>query len=137
MSATLGDITAIVDLLERQTGTSVTTVLDAPRPVPLTYEYVETSLEATVELALRAKKDPLYIVHFSQRAALESARNLANFGVADKEVVKVRVESERSAELDDVIVRVSPKYALAMHIDTDESNATCAFGTIYGTVIKK
>ena len=61
----------------------------------------------------------------------------AAFGVADKEVVKVRVESERSAELDDVIVRVSPKYALAMHIDTDESNATCAFGTIYGTVIKK
>ena len=61
----------------------------------------------------------------------------AAFGVADKEIVKVRIESERSAELDDVIVRVSPKYALAMHIDTDESNATCAFGTIYGTVIKK
>ena len=61
----------------------------------------------------------------------------AAFGVADKEVVKVRVESERSADLDDVIVRVSPKYGLAMHIDTDEANATCAFGTIYGTVIKK
>ncbi len=61
----------------------------------------------------------------------------ANFNVADKEVVKVRIESERSAELDDVVVRVSPKFALAMHIDTDESNATCAFGTCYGTVIKK
>ena len=61
----------------------------------------------------------------------------AAFGVEDKEVVKVRVESERSADLDDVIVRVSPKYGLAMHIDTDEANATCAFGTIYGTVIKK
>jgi len=61
----------------------------------------------------------------------------AAFGVADKEIVKVRIESERSAELDDVVVRVSPKFALAMHIDTDESNGTCAFGTIYGTVIKK
>ena len=61
----------------------------------------------------------------------------AEYGVVDKEIVKVRIESERSVELDDVVVRVNPTYALAMHIDTDESNATCAFGTIYGTVIKK
>ena len=88
MSATLGDTSAIAELLERQTGTPVTPVLDAPRPVPLSYTYVETSLEATVELALRARKDPLYIVHFSQRAALESARSLASFGVADKEQCK-------------------------------------------------
>ncbi|MDO4401092.1 MAG: DUF3516 domain-containing protein [Coriobacteriia bacterium] len=88
MSATLGDTSQIVDLLERQTGGSVTVIADAPRPVPLSYEYVETSLEATVELALRAHKDPLYIVHFSQRAALESARSLASFGVASKEQCK-------------------------------------------------
>ena len=61
----------------------------------------------------------------------------AAFGVSDKEIVKVRIESERSVELDDVVVRVSPSYALAMHIDTDESNAACAFGTIYGDIIKK
>ena len=61
----------------------------------------------------------------------------AEFGVVDKEIVKVRIESERSVELDDVVVRVSPSYALAMHIDTDESNAACAFGTIYGDIIKK
>ena len=61
----------------------------------------------------------------------------AVFGVVDKEIVKVRIESERSAELDDVVVRVNPTYALSMHIDTDESNATCACGTIYGTLIKK
>ena len=85
MSATLGDTSQIAELLERQTGTPVSLVADAPRPVPLSYEYVETSLEATVELALRAHKDPLYIVHFSQRAALESARSLASFGVASKE----------------------------------------------------
>ena len=60
----------------------------------------------------------------------------AAFGVADKEVVKVRVESERSAELDDVIVRVSPKYALAMHIDTDESNAGAIAPGTMGEIIK-
>ena len=55
----------------------------------------------------------------------------------DKEIVKVRIDSERSVELDDVVVRVNPTYALAMHIDTDESNASCAVGTIYGDIIKK
>jgi len=60
----------------------------------------------------------------------------AEFGLVDKEIVKVRIESERSVELDDVVVRVNPTYLLAMHIDTDESNAACAFGTIYGDIIK-
>lgn len=45
-------------------------------------------------------------------------------GVKDKEIVNVKVESDgRSLIFGDVIVRVSPKYALAMHIDTDESNS--------------
>ena len=58
-------------------------------------------------------------------------------GVADKEVVKVKIDSERTTEFDDVVVRVSPSFALAMHIDTDEANAACAFGACYGEVIKK
>lgn len=46
------------------------------------------------------------------------------YNLTDKQVVAVRVKSdERSLIFDDVIVRVSPEYAFAMHIDTDESNA--------------
>ena len=47
-------------------------------------------------------------------------------GLTDKQVVSVKVESDgRSLIFGDVVVRVSPSYALAMHIDTDESNAAC------------
>lgn len=85
MSATLGDMTAIGDTLTRTTGRDLELIADAPRPVPLSYEYVKTALEATVELALRQGDSPLYIVHFSQDAALQSARALASYGVASKE----------------------------------------------------
>ncbi len=58
-------------------------------------------------------------------------------GVVDKEVVSVKVDSNgRSLIFGDVVCRVSPKFALAMHIDTDEANAACAFGEIYGEIVK-
>ena len=57
------------------------------------------------------------------------------FGVADKQIVKVKIESERTLIFDDVVVRVNPNFALAMHIDTDECNAASAFGTVYGEVL--
>ena len=81
MSATLGDTTAIADALERHTGRDVEVIADAPRPIPLSYEYVKTGLEGTVELALRQGDSPLYIVHFSQDEALKNARALASYGV--------------------------------------------------------
>lgn len=46
------------------------------------------------------------------------------FGVVDKQVVSVKIPTaERAAILSDVVVRVSPKFSLAMHLDTDEANA--------------
>ena len=85
MSATLGDVSAIAASLRKHTDSDVDLVVDAPRPVPLSYEYVKTPLEGTVELAMRNNEAPLYIVHFSQDAALSTAQSLANFGIATKE----------------------------------------------------
>ena len=82
---------------------------------------------AEIELAegvIAAKRH----IHLTPEAALE-------MGVKDKQIVSVKIESERSAILGDVVVRVSDKFAPAMHIDTDEANAACAFGTVYGELV--
>lgn len=58
------------------------------------------------------------------------------YGLSDKQVVSVKIESaERSLVFGDVVVRVSPKFALAMHIDTDESNAAGATPGLMGEII--
>jgi len=57
------------------------------------------------------------------------------FGIEDKQIVKVKIESERTTIFDDVVCRVHPNFALAMHIDTDECNAAGAFGEVYGEII--
>ena len=56
-------------------------------------------------------------------------------GIKDKQIVKVKIDSDRTTIFDDVVCRVHDTYALAMHIDTDECNAACAFGEIYGEIV--
>ena len=85
MSATLGDVSHIASSLKKQTGREVDCVLDAQRPVPLSYRYVDTPLEATVELAIKQGEAPLYLVHSSQESALHTAQALASYGVTSKE----------------------------------------------------
>ncbi len=52
-------------------------------------------------------------------------------------IVKVKIDTNgRSLIFDDVVVRVSPNFALAMHIDTDESNAAGCAGEVYGEIVK-
>ena len=58
-------------------------------------------------------------------------------GVADKEIVKVKISGTgRATIFDDVVIRVKSSFATAMHIDTDECNAAAAFGVVYGEIVK-
>ena len=60
----------------------------------------------------------------------------AQFGVQDKQIVWVKLVTDgRSAVLGDVVVRVSDKFKLAMHIDTDESNAVCSGREQTGVIV--
>ena len=68
-------------------------------------------------------------IHLTPEAAAE-------MGVSDKQIVSVKIKTnERETVYGDVVIRVSEKFAPAMHIDTDEANAACAFGNVMGTVI--
>ncbi|MCI6788471.1 MAG: phosphate propanoyltransferase [Mollicutes bacterium] len=59
------------------------------------------------------------------------------FGVKNGDIVAVKVEGTgRSIVFGDTVIRVSPKFCLAMHIDTDESNAGNCFGEVYGELVK-
>ena len=61
----------------------------------------------------------------------------AELGVTNGEIVKLEVLTEgRSCIFGDVVVRVNDTFALAAHIDTDESNAANAVGTVYGKIVK-
>lgn len=60
-----------------------------------------------------------------------------SMGIEDKQVVSVKiVNNDRTTVYDDVVCRVHPNFALAMHIDTDECNAAAAFGEVYGEIQK-
>lgn len=85
MSATLGDTTAIARSLEELTGRKVAEVHRGERPVPLDYEYRETPLHETVADLLREGRYPIYLVHFTQRAAAEQAQNLMSVDFCSKE----------------------------------------------------
>jgi len=55
----------------------------------------------------------------------------------DKEIVKVKINSERPVIFDDVLVRVKDSFRLAMHIDYDEANAAGYVSGVTGTIIKE
>ena len=60
------------------------------------------------------------------------------FGVKNGDIVSVEVDTGKGRKtiFGDTVIRVSPKFSLAMHIDTDECNACCGAGVVYGKIVK-
>ncbi|MET0725610.1 MAG: DUF3516 domain-containing protein [Leifsonia sp.] len=85
MSATLGDTSEIAADLTRRTGRDTASVTGVERPVPLTYYYETTPVHETIDDLLQTDRAPVYIVHFSQAAALERAQALASAKIASRE----------------------------------------------------
>ena len=85
MSATLGDISFFVDDLSRRTGRTTTAVTGTHRPVPLEYTYAMTPIHETIEGLIDAGRAPIYVVHFTQAAAVERAQALLSARITTKE----------------------------------------------------
>jgi superfamily II RNA helicase len=85
MSATLGATEFFERELTRLTGAPTTTVRSDRRPVPLEFEYSETPLAEKIAALLDAERAPIYLVHFTQRAASEAAQALMSLNVCSKE----------------------------------------------------
>ncbi|MFE6736033.1 DEAD/DEAH box helicase [Microbacterium sp. NPDC057650] len=85
MSATLGDVTELAADLTRRTGRETAVVTGVERPVPLHYFYEVTPIHETIDDLLHTDRSPIYIVHFSQAAAMERAQALASAKVASRE----------------------------------------------------
>ena len=85
MSATLGDVTRFVGDLERRTGRPTAVVSSATRPVPLDFEFRRTPLHESIEELLATGRAPVYVVHFTQAAAVERAQSLMSTNVCTRE----------------------------------------------------
>lgn len=85
MSATLGDTAFFEEELTRLNGRPTVTVRSALRPVPLEYSYAETPLAQTLEGLVAGGKGPVYVVHFTQAAAAESAQAFTSLNVSTRE----------------------------------------------------
>ena len=98
MSATLGDVTRFVGDLSRRTGRETAVVASAERPVPLLYSYAMTPLHETIEELLTTGQAPVYIVHFTQAAALERAQALMSINMcsrAEKDAIAAAIGNFR------------------------------------------
>jgi superfamily II RNA helicase len=93
MSATLGDVSRFERDLARRTGRPTAVVSSAERPVPLSYSFAMTPLHETVAELLATHEAPIYIVHFTQAAAIEQAQALMSVNVCS------RAEKDEIAEL--------------------------------------
>lgn len=85
MSATLGPTDGFEEHLTQLTGEPAVTVKAAQRPVPLVYDYVTTPMHETIDKLLELRQAPVYIVHFTQKSATDTAQALTSVDVLSKD----------------------------------------------------
>jgi hypothetical protein len=85
MSATLGDTGFFEGELTRLTGLPTVTVKSRQRPVPLAFSYAETPLSLTLERLVEQDKAPVYLVHFTQLEAAQSAQDFTSLNLCTRE----------------------------------------------------
>jgi superfamily II RNA helicase len=98
MSATLGDVSRFEEDLTRRTGRPTAVVHSAERPVPLVFSFSSEPLHETLEELLSTGQAPVYVVHFTQAAALEQAQALMSINVcsrAEKDAIAALIGSFR------------------------------------------
>lgn len=98
MSATLGDVSFFEKDLTRRGGRSTAVVTSAERPVPLHFSYVLTTVQETIEELLVTHGAPVYVVHFTQAAALERAQALMSINMctrAEKDQISAHIGNFR------------------------------------------
>src|ERR1700720_707863 len=84
MSATLGDVRRFERDLSRRNGRPTAVVSSAERPVPLSFSFVLEPLHETLKELLSTNQAPVYVVHFTQAAAIEQAQALMSVNVCSR-----------------------------------------------------
>ncbi|MGW4119964.1 DEAD/DEAH box helicase [Nocardia sp. NPDC004711] len=100
MSATLGEVDFFAEDLTRRTGHETAVVSGSERPVPLSFSYVRTPITETLEDLVTTSLAPVYVVHFTQAAAMERAQALMSVNVsskAEKEAIAAAIGEFRFA----------------------------------------
>ncbi|MGE5125914.1 MAG: DEAD/DEAH box helicase, partial [Betaproteobacteria bacterium] len=85
MSATLGDVSFFEQELTRRNGRPTAVVRSVERPVPLEYAYSEIPLAQTLDKLVSEGKAPVYVVHFTQRDAADSAQDFTSLNLCTRE----------------------------------------------------
>lgn len=100
MSATLGEVDFFAEDLTKRTGRETAIVSGSERPVPLSFSYVRTPITETLEDLVTTSLAPVYVVHFTQAAAMERAQALMSVNMsskADKEAIAAAIGEFRFA----------------------------------------
>ena len=118
MSATLGDTTFFEESLTRLTGRTTVAVKSETRPVPLEYAYAELTLAQTLERLVGEGKAPVYVVHFTQLEAAQSAQDFTSLNVCtrdEKQALAQAVEGFRFSSPYGPNIRTWLKQGIGLH----------------------